>query len=243
MYSLSRWASHNRKLSILLIFLCWIPLNILAIETAWWMIAADMAMPAWVLPLGLVLGIGGLILYPNTYQRKQGWGKLPGYHWHKACDGALVLATVLLLTGLIHQHSEPLVATNSENPTAVFTVLDFEPVTATSKFDRWKQKWGQRLAPIKEKVQQHAQHRIAQFEKLQKTLPIWAQILISLGALAAGVGLWILVAAWSCNLTCSGNETAGMVVFIVGTLAIIGALVWAGFKIWKKKPSQPAADS
>jgi hypothetical protein len=233
MKSLSHWGSQHPVASRWIIFACFVVLNYLAIQLAWWSMVHNRMPFQLMLPLGFGLGFTGLFLYPVKRWKGRLFSNNGYYRYQKTMDGLLVAATFLIVFSgtqrISVQHDRALPAR------AVTVALDVQKEGKTT----FSQKVKKLKVKAKEKIQTHIQKKLEKHSHSAKALQVWAKILISLGALALGVLVWYIIIALGCSVSCSGNGVLGSIIMIGGTVVVIAGLVWAGFEIWKRRGPKP----
>ncbi|MBK6619638.1 MAG: hypothetical protein IPG32_01685 [Saprospirales bacterium] len=229
MRTLATWGSQHPVPTRWIIFLSFIALNVLAINLAWWAMVHGLIAFEVLLPLSIGLGLVGLFLYPLRRWKGSIFSKSGYFRYQKTMDGLLVGATFLMVFSMTQQFSVQSLAPAPYR--AVATALDYEPVREKGFLKKLKDFKNE----VVEKVKAQVVKRLDAYSKAKEGLPVWAKILLSLGALVVAFFVWYIIAALGCSLVCSGAELAGNIVIIAGTALILAMLVWVGYQIWKRR--------
>lgn len=154
------------------------------------------------------------------------------YQRHKAFDIAVVLTGFLSLSSLTHIKLEHLTLNNSEG--YALKVVEKTSVEGKSVLSDLKGKTSWRALKKNLRLLKKELREVRKSIKVKGGDTI-LRLLGTILAILLAVGLGYLVAAWSCNLSCSGQEGAAGVVLIGGGALVIFLLVLAIRAIWKKK--------
>lgn len=177
-----------------------------------------------------------LIGYPIKGLTNPLWQQ--SYKRQKAFDFALVFTGFLALSALVDMNLEWASSTISEGYAVQTSTKTPEKVKST-------------LAMLKENMSWHALKKNARMLKKElraarKMAPdngkdTALRILGTFLVLLVALGLAYLIAAWSCNLACSGQEGASNVVLIGGGALLILLTVLAIRAIWRKRTKPKAS--
>ena len=234
MKQLSLWAKNNSRKARLIIIVSHILILLLAWFTGSEISGLSDELPGYLKIIFVLVFIITAFIYPVKKNN-------PGYSYakQKTCDFLLALSTFGMMTGIaasgeikfgslspLYASTPSAINNNKKDPTAE-----------------------QILASLKHRDKSsltRAEKRILKAE-FKKQLKIWTLAKISgnkqqgdnagliILAIIGAVGLFFLVAALSCSLACNGSDAAAIVVLLLGTAAIVLALIAIIRSINRKK--------
>lgn len=224
MKQLSLWAKKNPRKARLIIIVSHLLILVLA-----WFTGSEISGLSDELPAYLkIIFVLVFIIAAFTYPVKK---STPGYSYakQKTCDFLLALSTFGMVTGI---------AASGEISFGTLSPLYASTPSAinNNKKDPTAE---QILASLKHRDNStltRAEKRILKAE-FKKQLKIWTLAKISgnkekggqagllILAIIGAVGLFYLVAALSCSLSCNGSDAAAIVVLLLGTAAIVLGLI------------------
>lgn len=228
MKKISWWAKMHKSYARIIIVVSFIFLNALAFFTGYFLNQLGIFFSQASLFGFFFIFLLAFIGYPAKNQ-KQKKRKPSGYYlFQKSCDLILAASTFCMIVCLsnrpetlfgFYPHVKAFAITFPAKDSAVKhykSVSDFYSSLKDGKGNQLK--WKERKKLLKEQVR-----AIKKDNDLSKGAKI---TLIILSVLAAA-GLFLLVAALSCNLSCAGSGAAAALVGIGGTALIIFLLIWA----------------
>lgn len=236
MKKISYWAKDHKQEARITIVICYILLNFLAIISGYLLQQTGVLLLPAFLICCFVLFIIAIMVYPSKYRKSLSLSSSAFYNLQKSCDFVLVSCIFCMIFYLSNRpenlfRSYPRLNAFLINPALKDNAG--EPYKSISGFssslkdkDGNLLKWKERKKLLKEQVRSIKKDK--ELSKGSKTL------LIILSVIAAG-GLFFLVAALSCNLSCSGYDAAAVLVGVGGTALIIFLLVLAIRSITGKK--------
>ena len=226
MKHLSIWAKKNPWLARLIIVVSHILILLLAWFTGNEIAGLSDVLPAFLKIVFLLVFIIAAFSYPVKKDHSN--NKLYSYAKQKTCDFLLALSTFGMVTGIVASGeisfgslsplyaSTPSAINKNKNPTA-------EEILASLKY-RDKNS----LTRVEKRILK---------TEFKRQLKIWTLAKISgnkeegsnaglvILAIIGAVGLFYLVAALSCSLSCNGSDAAAVVVLLLGTAAIVLGLL------------------
>lgn len=185
-------------------------------------------------PLLLYLFIGLFFVAGATYPSK----KTGNYRRRKFYDLLVACCSFfMVICGTYHLNTpdsvtETAYATTIENPSP------YKYDAAKKLLEQFKS--GEKTkftAKEKRIIKKEFNYQLLQYAKAKVTghkSNAEAALLILLACIAA-VGLFVLLSALACNISCNGSEAAAVIVFILGTAAIVWALVKIIHSIQRRK--------
>jgi arginine exporter protein ArgO len=242
MKKISYWAKNHKLQARIIIVICFIVLNILAITSGYLLQQIGVLLQPVFLLCCFAVFIIAMIVYPSKYRKGFNLSASAFYHLQKAGDFIIVACTFCMIFYLSNQPQNlfrfyPQINANVINPTPKDNVA--KPYKSISEFysslkdkDGNSLKWKERKKLLKEQIRSIKKDN--NLSKTSKTLLIILSVLVA-------TGLFFLVAALSCNLSCSGSDTAAAIVGIGGTAVIIFLLVLAIRAITGKKRKRKKA--
>lgn len=247
MKQLSHWAKSHKKLSRLLIVVSFIILTALGIVTGMLLSDVGVAIADVAMFLFVAMYLAAVFAYPAKSLKGNKLNASAFYIRQKNCDFLLVASTFCMIVFFSNQpdkifsFSIPLNATapaTSSLPgdSTMKTYKTIAAFSASLKDENGKSlKWKEKKKLLKEQVR--AIKKDTQMSDGAKVGLIILSVLIA-------IGLFYLVAALACNLSCGGSEGAASVVLIGGTAVIILLLIVTIRAIVgrKKKPKQSKND-
>lgn len=217
MKRLSLWAYHHAWAARLLIVLCYVVINLAGFLIGDLLLVMGVQLSSLLVYLLTVVVLLAFALYPSRREKHR---YRNFYAWQKTCDGILITATFLLIASaanLRHSPNTPFRVSTAQ--ALVPVVVQPAPGTAVGK-PAEKRSFLQR---VKAKLV-HAYHKVRNYyQSLSNTERI---LLLMLVGFLAGVALFGVL-AWSCNLSCAGQEAAAAVVTILGIGAVAFLVVVA----------------
>jgi hypothetical protein len=224
MKKISIWASANKWPSRIIIVGSYFVLNTIALFLGDALAISNMIIPAlWIYVLG-VIAIASFILYPSK-KDKSSYNNF--YKTQKTCDLLLISTGFLLIIGFgnhyhLSRNQSPFSFTyagaasisTGKNATEL-KLIEPAPKKKGSLIRQWKQKLKENIRRIRKEYKDASPG--------EKTALIIVTILVALLLL-------YLVAALSCNISCSGNDAAAVIVLLLGT----GLLVFFTVRVIKR---------
>lgn len=242
MKKISYWAKDHKQEARIAIVICYIFLNFLAIVSGYLLQQSGVLLLPVFLTCCFVIFIMAVILYPSKYRKRKSLSASAFYNLQKICDSVLVSCTFCMVFYLSNrpenlfrfypQVNGFMINNNSKDHAG-------EPYKSISDFssslkdkDGNSLKWKERKKLLKEQVRSIKKDK--ELSQSSKTLLIVLSVIVAMG-------LIFLVAAWSCNLSCSGYDAAAVLVGIGGTALIIFLLILTIRAITGKKRKRKMA--
>jgi hypothetical protein len=236
MKKISYWAKDHKQEARIAIVICYVLLNSLAIISGYLLQQAGVLLLPVFLICCFAVFIIAVMVYPSKYRKGLSLSSSAFYNLQKTCDWVIVSCTFCMIFYLSNRPENlfrfyPKVNAIIINPTSKDNAG--EPYKSISNFssslkdkDGNLLKWKERKKLLKEQVRSI---------KKDKELSKGAKTLLIILSVIAAAGLFFLVAALSCNLSCSGYDAAAVLVGVGGTALIIFLLVFAIRAITGKK--------
>lgn len=224
MKKISIWASVNKWPARIIIVVSYFVLNTIALFLGDALFIANAIIPAlWIYVLGFI-AIAAFIFYPSK-KTKSDYANF--YRSQKTCDLLLISTGFLLIIAFGNHYQIP----NSQSPFsftyAVAASSSMEKgVTELKVIGPAPKKKGYLIRQWKQKLKENIRRIRQEYKDAspgQKTALIIVTILVALILL-------YLVAALSCNISCSGNDAAAVIVLLLGT----GLLVFLTVRMIKR---------
>ena len=228
MKQLSIWAKRNPRKARFIIIVSHLLILLLAWFTGSELSGLSDTLPVYLKIVFVLVFIIAAFSYPIKKDRSIGKSKY-SYAKQKTCDFLLALSTFGMVTGIaasgeisfgslspLYASTPSAINNNMKDPTA-------EQILASLKYRD-------------KSTLTRAEKRILKAE-FKKQLKIWTFAKISgnkeegsnaglvILAIVGAVGLFYLVAALSCSLSCNGSDAAAVVVLLLGTAAIVLGLL------------------
>ncbi len=228
MRKLSTWARKNFILSRVLIVVCYLLLFLLCFFTGNALRDLQIIIPFKILGLSVIV----YVITASTYiLQKHFFKKQFSYLYHKMLDGLLLVSTYLILLTVYNQYGS---ITNMVSGSSSYAYGSFAPTTNTSvEFSKEKIS----IKPVKVDKKSLRQTFKKMINAYKEKSAASKGILIFLSVLL-GVGLFLVIAALACSISCSGSGVLGLLVLIAGTFGIVLGLVKLIERI-KKGPKEP----
>ena len=228
MRKLSVWASSHPWMTRCLIFLLYIPLNVLGIITGDLLYDFGWVLPGYFLLLLLLIVVLVVFHYPT---RKCAIDKNTFYKRRKLLDLTLAVCTFCMVCFTGNQK-------NAEKPFSLTTSVISVPVAIpaiTINEDGIKKKNSFSKPNVtKKETRRKARAFLKQVRKKYKDLSDGEKILLIFLSVLVAVALVVLLAGLACSIACAGSEALAYVVFFLGTGAVVFFLVKIIQKIVRK---------
>ena len=238
MKQISYWAKEHPWAARIIIIACYIGINITGLITGYLLNELSLSLSSLFLFIVILIFLAGVISYPSRTWRGSTLSKEACYVRRKSFDFLLIACTFFMIVYCgNHFNQLPLNFATSE-AAIVFTPArsadssvkgykSIESFKASMKNSEGKKlKWKARKKLLKKQL-----NEIEMAPELSTT----EKILLTILSLAIAFGLFYLLAALSCSISCGGAEGLAIVVAVVGLAAIVLLLVWAFRKIYRKR--------
>jgi hypothetical protein len=219
MYTISLWASRHQWYARILIIIGFILLTELALFIGSTLQLLQVTLPMFFFYVAIALFLAVFLIYPD----KKYSHRFKNFFWyHKACDTILIVATFLLLTCIGNQPERVLhIATSPAQAAIPSTTIDAKPWIGGEK---------KVIQPVEKKLSKKALKqallkKIKQIRNGYKDMSTGGKIALIVLSVVVAIGLFYLVAALSCSLSCSGSEGLATLVLLLGTAVIIFFLI------------------
>lgn len=225
----SKWSAAHPNPARILIVMAHVLLAMGGIELGLFLFANDVRLPDGYGYLPLAIYLIAYVAYPYR-QGRQGQYNC-SYTHRKALDGVLMgsLFCLWLTAGMELPERLRTVPSNASVRTAELPIAQ-GMLRATqqdaSKAGRKIQRYGKQAV---EQLAYRVQKRLEQF----KGRSGWAVFGIIVLGIVLSMALIVLTMALSCNLSCSGNEVAAVLVLILGIGAVVA--LWVPFTKWIRR--------
>lgn len=238
MKKISRWAKNHKKLSRIIIVASFTVLTALGIATGLLLTDAGVSISSYALFIISAVYVAGLVAYPSRSLRQKKLNAAVFYIRQKSCDLMLATSTFCMIIyfsnrpGEIFSYSAALnaaipISTSIPKDSAVKAYKSIADFKASLKDENGKAlKWKAKKKLLKEQIRGI---------KKDKDMSAGAKVGLIILSVAVALGLLYLVAALSCNLSCSGSEGAAIFVLGAGGGLVIFLLVLAIRAILGKK--------
>ncbi len=231
---LSFWAKNHRSAAIVSIVAAKITIGGLGLLLGTWAAVEGLLLPLQVKWLLAAIAATSILAYPTKSMKKR-LGQAAFYRRQKATDGVLVgLGFIILFfvgnlapawvavsnTAAHLSANVPIALSCLEKP----TVETRKEIVRGGKLPRW----------IAAKVKAKAGRILTKLERVASGSDTTLKVLLTILLVIATVVLLRLVAGLACNLSCSGQESAALLVVIFGTSAVIAGAIFAIRAVWKR---------
>ncbi len=214
MYTISVWAKQHAYFARLLIAIATPATFLLAFYTGRMLFNRGVILPEQPLYLlAFLFLVTGILLYPAT-----GLSKVKSYARQKACDILLTVSAIIVITAGANNLDVTGHAVHMACASVVVPAPTAKEILESGK-TRKELTWKEKRILKKEFRNQLKKYVAAKISNDKAGAQEAAKIILAIILL---VGLTILLAALVCDLSCSGSETAAL---LIGVLGIIG-LVW-----------------
>ncbi len=228
MKNISNWARKNYILSRILIITGFLFLYLLCFFTGNALRDLQIQIPFYVLLFSSIIFTVTASVY---ILQKHVLKKQFSYLYHKTLDGLLLISTYLILLTVYNQYGS---VTNMVSGNSSYAYGSFAPST-NSSIEFGKEKTS--IKPVKVDKKSLKQTFKKMINAYKEKSAASKGILIFLSVLL-GVGLFLVIAALACSISCSGSGVLGLLVLIAGTFGIVLGLVKLIERI-KKGPKEP----
>lgn len=233
MKKISLWARQHRWQTRVLIVVIYIILNGIGLFVGDLLFLSGLSIPSSIIYTTCFVFLLGFISYPS---KKDKAAYKNFYRRQKLTDFVLISTTFLLVVSYgNHYNTAPSL---SQSPFHSLYALANKPVptilnkNATEEKPVIKKKKG--IKNLKQKLRENIRLLKKEYKdasKGEKAALIILSVLIALG-------LFFLLAALSCNISCSGSEGAATVILLLGTALIVFLLVKVIKRINRGKPKE-----
>ena len=225
MRSLSLWARANPWTSRLLIIGGQILTTTLAIWIGKAFSEKNISLGAGLLYLLLIALFITILIYPGREQRKR-LHYLVAYRWQKSCDFALLFISFWMIVCLSNQagQSTGVLDSNTFAAQGVSATQKGKTPTAEEILASLKYRDKSTLTKAEKRILRKEfkkQVKIYIKAKLSGNKDQADQTFLIILAIAAAVGLFILLTALACSVSCGGAEGLAIALMIIGTGAIV----------------------
>ena len=236
MRKISLWAKHHRIQAIAFLVVIKLLLAVLAFYLGSVLLNLNVHIPFYVFIIALVALLIAAWLYPSR-SRHSSISKNRFYAWQKSCDFLVATCSFVMIGTLVNTNLPiPGSAVSFASNVVTNTTPTAEEILASLQYRDKSTLTRQEKRILKEEFKK--QLKIYAIAKIKgdkggasKTLPIILTII-------AAVGLFFLVAAIACNLSCNGSDAAAVIVGVLGTALII----WGAVVLIKRISGGPKKD-
>jgi biotin transporter BioY len=200
----------------------------------------------WSTPTIIVLGLAHLFAYLYVfYPKKAKVGEIfrRPYLRQKAHDFGLVISCCLVISmafaNFLLKDNPALNRTHEAE--AIFMVHDPHISSKRSFFGRIKSTLKEKVNELKVNITHGIQRAAIKYELHKKTDNNAGKVLLTVLTLGLSLLLGTLIMALSCNLSCSGQEGAAIIVLVLGGGAVIWLAVYIIREIWNKSKKEEDA--
>jgi predicted membrane channel-forming protein YqfA (hemolysin III family) len=236
MKKISIWASVNKWPARIIITVSYFVFNTIALFLGDALAIDDVIIPSsWIYLLGFI-AVVGFIFYPSK-KNKSDYDNF--YRSQKTCDLLLISTGFLLIIAFgnhfhLPKNQSPFSFTYAgaasisvEKNSTVVKVIEPARKKKGSLIKQWKQKLKENIRRIRQEYKDASPG--------EKTALIIVTILVALLLL-------YLVAALSCNISCSGNDAAAVIVLLLGTGLLVFLTVRVIKRINRGRPKKPKTE-
>jgi len=238
---LSFWAKSHRPAAIAIIVFSKITIGIIGLSLGAWAAIEGLILPLETKWLLAAVAASSIMAYPTKSLKKR-LGRVIFYRRQKTMDG--VVAMFGLAFWLFVGNLTPAWVANSNlvatNPTSVPVALSCaerplpearREIAHSGKLQRWMEKKAKaKIERAITKMKGRAEEDTA------------GKILLTVVLFLIATALWLLVLYLSCNLSCSGQETAATLVILFGGGAITIGAIYAIKAVWESNGSSDLDD-
>jgi hypothetical protein len=239
MRRISKWAQVHPIQSIYIIAFCHILAGLNAL-----FFGVLLFLYNWSTPTVVVLGLAHLFAYLYVfYPKKAKVGEIfrRPYLRQKAHDFGLVFSCCLVISMAFANFllkDNPALNRNQEAE-AVFMVHDPHTSSKRSFLDRIKYSLKGKVAQLKSNVTQYIQETVIKYGLNEKGRDqTTKKALLTMLILGLSIGLSAVIATLSCNLSCSGQEGAAIIVAVLGFGSLIWLAIYAIREVWGKNKKE-----
>lgn len=200
MKQISYWAHSHKTAARIILILLYIPLNIVGLLTGYLLEETGMHLTANFMYTLVIIVLAVYIFYPQKAT----------YYKRKFFEGVVITSTFLMICFYGNLLNKPTPVFPFSNSTqAVSYTVNHSVIQSVNKDP------GKTLT-IKE-LRKELKKAFSQKKEIKKG---WKITLIILSILVAA-GLILLLVALSCSIACNGSEALAIIVFLIGTAAVI----------------------
>lgn len=185
-------------------------------------------------PLWLYLFIAIFFIAGATYPS----GERRNYAKRKTYDLIVACCSFLMVLCVSNQLNAPMGISGTVQATTVINPSPYKYAEAKKLLEQFKNGEKTKFTSKEKRViRKEFNYQLLQYAKAKVTgdkSNADTALLILLACIAA-VGLFVLLAALACNISCNGSEAAALILFILGTAAIIWGLVKVIRSIQRKR--------
>ncbi len=238
---LSFWAKSHRPFAIALIVFSKIGLGLIGFGLGIWAAVQGLVFPAEMKWLLAIVAAASILAYPAKRLRNR-LGRALFYRRQKTMDG-VVAAFGLAFWLLVGNITPAWVASPNSmvtNPTSVPVALSSterplpearREIVHRGKLQRWMEKKARaKIERVINKMKGSGEDDTA------------GKILLTVVLIFIAGALWLLVLGLSCNLSCSGQETAATLLILFGGGAITIGAIFAIKAVWESNGSNKVDD-
>ncbi|MCY7329101.1 MAG: hypothetical protein LH618_11165 [Saprospiraceae bacterium] len=239
---LSFWAKSHRPAAIAIIVFSKITIGIIGLGLGAWAAIEGLILPLETKWLLAAVAASSIMAYPTKSLKKR-LGRVIFYRRQKTMDG--VVAMFGLAFWLFVGNLTPAWVANSNlvatNPTSVPVALSCaerplpearREIAHSGKLQRWMEK----------KAKAKIERAITKMKGSAEGGDAAGKILLTVVLFLIATALWLLVLYLSCNLSCSGQETAATLVILFGGGAITIGAIYAIKAVWESNGSSDLDD-
>ena len=239
MKRISKWAQTHPITSIYIIALCHILAGLNAL-----LFGALLFLYNWTTHTIIVLGLAHFfaclyVFYPK--KAKLGEVFRRPYLRQKIHDFGLVFSCCLVISMAFANFLLKDNPTINHGPKAEAKFIVHDPHSSSRKsiFSRFKSTLKEKVDLLKTKVTYYIQETIIKYDLHEKSGDqTTKKALLTMLVLGLGIGLAGLIGALSCNLSCSGQEGAAIIVAVLGWGSLIWLSIYAIREIWGKNKKE-----
>jgi len=227
MKKISTWAKNNKWFARILVIICHILLNVIGIITG--ILLNDLAIniPAFALPLFIIVLLIGMIFYPKKSEMSNQTSRNLFYIRRKRWDFMLAASTFLVILYMGNHFDNPL-----KNYPGIYAAASSLPGDSTVKSYK---KIGEFSASLKDndgKLLKWKERKKIMKEQLKGIknagdLSKGEKVALTIVSILVALGLLYVVAGLACGLACNGADAAAWLVLIGGTAVVALLLVIA----------------
>jgi len=247
MKQLSYWAKRHPLQARVVIAVAHIFAMTLAFISGIWLYACyDIAWPVWVFPIVLAFTAWVRSAYPARRPQSATLAAADRHYWRtrRTIAGATACAWLLILVLGNHaaqQSEQPDEAQRAISARSIPTAYSQMPLLMTESSKPAQVKTTFKWLKTKQKTLLKKQVRFIRRHTTrggEGSMDPVAQVLLTLLVFMVAAFLEVLVLILACNLSCSGQEAAALLVGLLGTGLIVWGMVAAIIAIWRKPEGQ-----
>lgn len=235
MIKISYWAKENIRMARSIIVGSFLLMTMLALFTGWSVAGLGIELPEWLFYAAVASFCWVFMDYPFRVSSQHGQHRRRSFFKRKAYDMIAATTGYLMLVQVANHYSfYEDSAFRMFGGSATYGMETFPVIhggeKGQSKIEGKAAGW---LKDKKARIKTH----LALLRKLDKKKDS-AKAALAFLAIVGGVALLILIALLSCEISCSGSETLGMIVLIGGSALVILGVTMIILRIYKGKRSK-----